>query len=73
MLKLLSKFQDLKKEHDILVDAQEQVQRLEQLPILAKRMEEAKQQLSELEVLKDAIPIYLAKIEQHALARSLQC
>lgn len=68
---IVKEFQDLKKEHDILVDAQEQVQRLEQLPILAKRMEEAKQQLSELEVLKDAIPIYLAKIEQHALAKEL--
>ena len=68
---IVKEFQDLKKEHDILVDAQEQVQRLEQLPILAKRMEEAKQQLSELEVLKDAIPFYLAKIEQHALAKEL--
>lgn len=68
---IVKEFQDLKKEHDILVDAQEQVLRLEQLPILAKRMEEAKQQLSELKILKDAIPVYLAKIEQHALAKEL--
>lgn len=68
---IVKEFQDLKQEHDILVDAQEQVLRLEQLPILAKRMEEAKQQLSELKILKDAIPVYLAKIEQHALAKEL--
>lgn len=68
---IVKEFQDLKQEHDILVDAQEQVLRLEQLPILAKRMEEAKQQLSELKTLKDAIPVYLAKIEQHALAKEL--
>lgn len=68
---IVKEFQDLKQEHDILVDAQEQVLRLEQLPILAKRMEEVKQQLSELKILKDAIPVYLAKIEQHALAKEL--
>ena len=68
---IVKEFQDLKKEHDILVDAQEQVLRLEQLPILAKRMEESKQQLSELKILKDATPVYLAKIEQHALAKEL--
>ena len=68
---IVKEFQDLKQEHDILVDAQEQVLRLEQLPILAKRIEEAKQQLSELKILKDAIPVYLAKIEQHALAKQL--
>lgn len=68
---IVKEFQDLKQEHDILVDAQEQVLRLEQLPILAKRMEESKQQLSELKILKDATPVYLAKIEQHALAKEL--
>ena len=68
---IVKEFQDLKQEHDILVDAQEQVLRLKQLPILAKRMEESKQQLRELKILKDATPVYLAKIEQHALAKEL--
>ena len=68
---IVKEFQDLKREHDILVDAQEQVQRLEQLPILAKRMDEARQQLDELKTLKEAVPVYIAKFEQQTLAQEL--
>lgn len=68
---IVEEFQYLKKEHDILVDAREQAQKLEPLPTYAKKIDQAKTQLAEFKTLRDAVPIYLAKLTQQTLTEQL--
>ena len=68
---IVKEFDTLKKEHDILLDAREQAKKLEPLPNLAKKLEQLKSDIAQLETLGKAVPIYHAKHEQRQLEQDL--
>lgn len=68
---IVKEFDTLKKEHDILLDAREQAKKLEPLTNLAKKLEQLKSDIAQLETLGKAVPIYHAKHEQRQLEQDL--